>query len=194
MLFLALGVIGSLPGGVFYALSPPGPSHRVARMTLAGAGPPGRRGHGRRVVVGGAPAGLMYALIFVLATAARTADRVAAVRLAPARGMDRRRVDRLRHHRLRIWAVIQARMPSAPAFAVAWLVLRRSDRDPHAATPWTAGGARRDGPAPRAGAGGVLLLTLALAVPPFARVGERDAQGNVATAPTSPRTSCGTRR
>ena len=28
--------------------------------------------------------------------------------------------------------------------------------------------------------GGVLLLTLAVAVPPFARVGERDAQGNVA--------------
>ena len=77
-----------------------------------------------------------------------------------------------------LWAAIAAGVPSRLWFLVAWLAagastwaLGRGRREPLIALPaWNA----------HAGAGlaFVLLLTLALAVPPFARVGERDASGN----------------
>ena len=79
-----------------------------------------------------------------------------------------------------IWLAIAIGRPSGPAFALAWLVagtaahlLLGRRRDPLVALPeWTT--------AASAALALVLLLTLAVAVPPFARVGERDAQGNVA--------------
>jgi hypothetical protein len=79
-----------------------------------------------------------------------------------------------------IWVAIASGRPSRLAFTVAWLVISattcwlvRPRRDPLAALPeWT-------GRASTALAA-VLLVTLLVAVPPFARVGERDPQGNTA--------------
>jgi hypothetical protein len=77
-----------------------------------------------------------------------------------------------------IWAAIAAGVPSGAAFAGAWIVMsgvtwglakRRSG--PLVELPaWNRGAS--------IGLGLVLMLTLAVSVPPFARVGERDAQGN----------------
>jgi hypothetical protein len=78
-----------------------------------------------------------------------------------------------------LWAAIAAGVPSRVWFLVAWLAAgastwglgRRRHREPLIALPaWDA----------HAGAAlvFVLLLTLALAVPPFARIGERDQSGN----------------
>ena len=77
-----------------------------------------------------------------------------------------------------IWAVIAAGAASAWAFAGAWAVLtaatwwgldRRSE--PLVATPvWSSGAL--------SGLTAVIVLTLALAAPPFARIGEADAAGN----------------
>jgi hypothetical protein len=78
---------------------------------------------------------------------------------------------------LAIWAPIKLGVPSAAAFAAAWglvaalaWVLTRGAREPLIPLqPWT----RRDS----AALGLVWLLTLAIAVPPFARVGEIDSAG-----------------
>src|SRR5439155_64953 len=81
---------------------------------------------------------------------------------------------------LAIWVCIAARVPSALAFVVAWVVV--------AAAAWGASGVR-----PREGGVRpplwtsrdtaalllVLLLVPAIAGPPFARVGSRDADGNL---------------
>ena len=79
-----------------------------------------------------------------------------------------------------IWVPIAVGRPSRAAFALVWLVtlavsysLARRRDAPMVALPDWSGGAST-------ALGGILLLTLAVAVPPFARVGERDAQGNVA--------------
>jgi hypothetical protein len=79
---------------------------------------------------------------------------------------------------LTIWAPIRAGIPSALTFAIAWMIvgvvawlLTRGLPAPLIALPpWT----RRDTRALLA----VWLLTLIVAIPPFARVGARDAEGN----------------
>jgi len=78
---------------------------------------------------------------------------------------------------LAIWAPIRLGIPSAAAFAAAWLVmgaltwgLTRGLPDPLVSLPaWT----RRD----TAGLAAVWLLALAIALPPFLRVGEVDGNG-----------------
>lgn len=79
---------------------------------------------------------------------------------------------------LAIWAPIRAGIPSALAFAIAWLMtalvawlLTRDLAGPFIVLPsWT----RRDTRALAA----VWLLTLVIAIPPFARVGVQDAEGH----------------
>jgi hypothetical protein len=79
---------------------------------------------------------------------------------------------------LAIWTPIRAGIPSALAFAIAWLIaalvawsLTRGLPGPLIALPsWT----RRDTHALAA----VWLLTLVIAIPPFAHVGAQDAEGN----------------
>jgi hypothetical protein len=79
---------------------------------------------------------------------------------------------------LALWLVIALRLPSAPAFIAAWAcagglawLLTRPVRTPLVAVPaWTS----RDTRALLL----VLLLVPAIAGPPFARLGERDAEGN----------------
>ena len=76
------------------------------------------------------------------------------------------------------WAVIQARIPSAAAFVVAWLacavltvtLTRRRAAPLVAVAGWNRHASRS--------LAAVLLVTLVLAVPPLARVGERDADGS----------------
>jgi hypothetical protein len=77
-----------------------------------------------------------------------------------------------------LWAPIAAGIPSFVTFvvswvlvsALSWLVVRRIVSPSVALPPWT--------PAGSAGLLAVLVLTLAIATPPFANVGKIDAEGN----------------
>jgi hypothetical protein len=129
------------------------------------------------IIVGG-PGGLLYAVIYALAVVPGLPVGFALFGREHPAGLVAGALIGYVLTAVGIWASIAAGVPSAATFVVAWLALAiaawaatRKLRGPLIALPeWN--------PRASAGLGLVLLLTLALSVPPFARLGARDDDGN----------------
>jgi hypothetical protein len=129
------------------------------------------------IIVGG-PGGLLYTVIYALAAVPGLPIGFALFGREHPAGLVAGALIGYVLTAFGIWAAIATGVPSAVTFILAWLVV--------AAAAWAAARKVR-GPLitlpewnPRAstGLGLVLLLTLALSVPPFARLGARDDDGN----------------
>jgi hypothetical protein len=128
-------------------------------------------------IIGDGPPGLLYAGIYVLSGITGWPLGRALFGRSPA-GLIAATLIGYALTAFVLWVVIAAGVPSTLTFVTAWLVTSctvlgacRRVRRPQIAIPsW--------GPSESAGLTAVILLTLALAVPPLANVGTRDDRGN----------------
>ena len=159
VLFLALGIVGTLPGGVTVRVQP----------RDAWAGSPA----GIRVI-----AGLVYAAVYLLALAPGLPLGFALFGRRHPAGWTSGALLGYALTSLALWAPIRLGVPSILTFAAAWLLVgatvwltvRGRLRPLVGLPPWT----RRDARALAA----VLALTLVIAAPPLIRAGETDRAGN----------------